>query len=133
MLRFIGALVVCLVVITGVALWMGWIQFGVVNRDRDTQVNLTVDRDKVKESLAHLPGQKSGQEMRGTVQAIDGDKATIQTGQTSLTAFLTQSTKITQGNKEVGRAALRPGMEIRLTYVTEENRNVASQINIESQ
>ncbi|HWY85338.1 MAG TPA: hypothetical protein VNX28_01370 [Gemmataceae bacterium] len=49
MTRFLGALVIIVVIIGCIGLYLGWFSFGSDNSDGKTHITITVDKDKIKE------------------------------------------------------------------------------------
>jgi hypothetical protein len=69
MTRFIGALVIIALLVAGFGWYRGWFQFGTTNEGDKTNINIKVDKEKIREDerkaqegLRNL-GQKASEEV----------------------------------------------------------------------
>jgi hypothetical protein len=58
MLRFLGALVVILIVVACVGLYLGWFQVGSDSSGSNTNIEITIKKDKIKsDTVDRIRGQ----------------------------------------------------------------------------
>jgi hypothetical protein len=133
MLRVIGAIVITLALAVGVALWAGWLSFGVTKKDGRTDVQVNVNTDKFKGDLTSFKerfGSKDSQQVRGKLASVNSDQAVIQTSAGETVVHMTPATRVRLAAQDGTLADLRPGTEVMVDYVRREERNEATTIQV---
>jgi hypothetical protein len=133
MLRVIGAVVITLALAVGIALWAGWLSFGVTKKDGRTDVQVNVNTDKFKGDLTSFKerfGSKDSLQVRGKLASVDSNQAVVQTSAGETVVHLTPSTRVRLAAQDGTLADLRPGTEVMVDYVRREERNEATTIQV---
>ncbi len=132
-MRFIGNVVVLLVVLGLAGYLLGWIDFeknkkGVsVEVDRD---KIQQDLDKVKEGVSkvgkNINEAVQGKSVTGKVAKVEGESLTVAPASGPVVTFhLKADTKITRAGKAIGPADLQAGEGVKVAYKEEADKNVA--------
>jgi len=133
MLRFLGALVLLLALVAGVAYWAGWVTFGINKKDGRTDVQVNVNSDKFKEDFASFKerfSSKGSLQTRGKLASVTGEQAVIQGTGGETVVRLTPATKVRLGAQDGTLADLRPGADVMVDYVERDQRNEATAIQV---
>ncbi len=137
MFRFFLALLILAAIVVVVAVYRDWLRVGLTNREGATDVRLTVDRDKFLKDVNYFTDGNQSQtarEIKGQLASVEPDqnRMTIQNSEGSLTVSVTANTQIRVGANDGTLADLRPGMQVAVTYISQDNRHVAQRITAES-
>lgn len=142
MKNLIIAVVVCGLAIIGMAFYQGWFHVGTDNTTGQSNVSLSVDKDKIKEDskaavakvedVGHQLKDKvtgtGAKSMDGTVVSVSADKLTMTNKEgKEHDHALAANVKVTCDGKACAVADLKAGMRIRVTADTTSHQT-ASQI-----
>jgi len=137
MLRLIGFLVVCLLVVGGLGLYLGWFGLSFSNDPKKPDVHLTVNKDKIeqdvktiKDKVENYLGEKT---VKGTIQQVEPVSQMLNILDDKKQAVVLKvdsTTKIKIGDMDGSLADLKADDPVTVMFEAKKDGNVARTITV---